>query len=428
MIDESDQHQDEGHPAFFLGIDWGGKEHALCLLDSSGKKLGECKVKHSAAGIEQAQNWLRKRVGSDLAVLGAAMETPHGALPETLLDAGARVYSINPKQSDRFRDRHTVAGSKDDRRDAFVLADALRTDGHCFRQLEARDSQLVLLRELTRKRISLDRTLHRSTNRVREALQRVWPELLTLSPGANEPWLWSLLERAPSPAQGRRLSVTTLTKVLRSHRIRRFSAHDLRTAVQQPLLPVAPGVSEAFATNIALELPVIRTLDAQVKHAERQIAAILRQLESAPPKEGCAHRDVTILSSLTGAGDVVAASILAEAPEALSRRDYHAIAALGGALPVTRQSGRQRLVVRRLACNPWLRDAFYYLANEHKKHDPISQELYLAARARGLRRGGALRIVICRVLRILMAMLASNTLYSPPTSPVSTGEKALAQP
>ena len=42
------------------------------------------------------------------------------------------MFSINPKQLDRFRDRYSPAGAKDDRRDAFVLADSLRTDPHCF--------------------------------------------------------------------------------------------------------------------------------------------------------------------------------------------------------------------------------------------------------------------------------------------------------
>ena len=45
------------------------------------------------------------------------------------------VYSINPKQLDRFRDRFTVAGAKDDSLDAYVLADSLRTDMPRFRKL-----------------------------------------------------------------------------------------------------------------------------------------------------------------------------------------------------------------------------------------------------------------------------------------------------
>jgi hypothetical protein len=41
-----------------------------------------------------------------------------------LVERGFQVYAINPKQLDRFRDRYSMSGAKDDRRDAFVLADS----------------------------------------------------------------------------------------------------------------------------------------------------------------------------------------------------------------------------------------------------------------------------------------------------------------
>jgi len=44
----------------------------------------------------------------------------------------ARDWDRIPKQLDRFRDRHSPAGAKDDGRDAFVLADSLRTDPSSF--------------------------------------------------------------------------------------------------------------------------------------------------------------------------------------------------------------------------------------------------------------------------------------------------------
>lgn len=53
---------------------------------------------------------------------------PRGAVVETLAEHGFAVFAINPKQLDRFRDRYSPAGAKDDSRDAFVLADSLRTD------------------------------------------------------------------------------------------------------------------------------------------------------------------------------------------------------------------------------------------------------------------------------------------------------------
>ncbi|MEO8181859.1 MAG: transposase [Deltaproteobacteria bacterium] len=60
------------------------------------------------------------------------------------------LFSIDPKQLDRFRDRHTLSGAKDDRRDAFVLADSLRTDMPAFRRARLGDPSWVQLRELSR--------------------------------------------------------------------------------------------------------------------------------------------------------------------------------------------------------------------------------------------------------------------------------------
>jgi Transposase len=72
----------------------------------------------------------RRRQPSEIHV---AIETPHGPIVEALLERGFSVYSINAKQLDRFRDRFTVSGAKDDSLDSYVLADSLRTNIPLFR-------------------------------------------------------------------------------------------------------------------------------------------------------------------------------------------------------------------------------------------------------------------------------------------------------
>src|SRR5947208_3693902 len=83
-------------------------------------------------------------------VIGVSIEMTQGPVVEALLERGFCVYGINPKQLDRFRDRFTVAGAKDDRRDAHVLADSLRTDRHAFRRLSTAEPVIVKLREWSR--------------------------------------------------------------------------------------------------------------------------------------------------------------------------------------------------------------------------------------------------------------------------------------
>ena len=91
-----------------------------------------------------------------LSICGAAnsvavgIEVPHGPVVDTLIDRGFVLHAINPKQLDRLRDRHSVAGAKDDRRDAYVLGDGVRTDRRLFRRLHVADPRLVELRAWSR--------------------------------------------------------------------------------------------------------------------------------------------------------------------------------------------------------------------------------------------------------------------------------------
>src|SRR3954471_22305686 len=107
-----------------------------------------------------------------------AIEVPHGPVVESLMERGFRVHSINPKQLDRFRDRFSPAGAKDDSRDAEVLGDALRTDPRCFRALQPLDPVVVELREGSRTAEDLKQERNRLGNRVRELLWRFYPQML----------------------------------------------------------------------------------------------------------------------------------------------------------------------------------------------------------------------------------------------------------
>ena len=108
-------------------------------MDREGNKIAERPVTHSGAGLQQFLVWLGEVVPVPPEQVAVALEMPAGAIIETLVEHNYRAFSLNPKQLDRFRDRHTVAGAKDDSRDAFVLADSLRTDQHCFHPVHLDD-------------------------------------------------------------------------------------------------------------------------------------------------------------------------------------------------------------------------------------------------------------------------------------------------
>ena len=134
---------------WFAGVDWGSEKHQACVLDAQGAVAGEREFSHSGAGLAGLCDWIVSIAG-DVSTVAVAIAVPHGPVVDVLLDRGFAVYSINPKQLDRLRDRFGVAGAKDDRRDARVCADGLRNDRHLFRRLQIADPRIVGLRDWSR--------------------------------------------------------------------------------------------------------------------------------------------------------------------------------------------------------------------------------------------------------------------------------------
>jgi transposase len=412
-------------PAWFVGFDWGSEKHRIALFDRAGNLIGRRDVAHSAAAYAELGDWLLRTTQASPAEIAVAIETTHGPVVDALIDRGFRVYAINPKQLDRFRDRYSVAGAKDDTRDADTLGRSLRTDPEAFRALSPDNPLIVQLREASRTAAELTRDLGRLTNQLRDLLWRYYPQMLALDDNLAAPWLLELWQHAPTPAKGARLHKETIARILKTHRIRRLDADQVRTVLREPPLPSAPGVTEAATGHIRLLLPRIRLLNSQIKAVHTEIDALCQQLAGpqtidpggepgeSVPGQSIEQRDVAILHSVPGVGRIVGATLLAEASEPLRRRDYHAIRTLAGQAPVTKRSGKSCFVQRRLACNKRLANAMYHWARVAVMCDPRSKQRYAALRARGCSHGRTLRSVADRLLKLLCTLLQRQVSFDP---------------
>jgi transposase len=378
--------------------------------------LGERAVAHGGLGIEELCDWLIARTGAAPEVIAVAIEVTHGPVVEALLERGFCVYGINPKQLDRFRDRFTVAGSKDDRRDARVLADSLRTDRHAFRRLSNDEPVIVQLREWSRMADDLQQERMRLASRMREQLWRYYPQMLEIADDLAADWFLDLWRRAPTPARAGRLRPTTIERFVRTYRLRRWQAPEVLRILKQKPLSVAPGVVEAASQHIGTLTARIRLVNQQLKAAHRKLDDLCAQLipsEEDKPGQQCPHRDVAILRSMPGIGRTILAVLLGEVWQPLRRRDYHALRTLSGVAPVTRRSGKTCVVVRRYARNKRLEHALYHWARVATQHDACSRQRYTALRRRGHSHGRALRTVADRLLSVACTLLEQQTLFDP---------------
>jgi transposase len=295
-----------------------------------------------------------------------------------------------------------------------VLADSLRTDGRAYRRIDNDHPDVIELREWSRMATDLTAEDVALCNQARQQLSRFYPQILELSGDTGEAFILALLEAAPTPAKAQRLRSAQIEKLLRDHKIRRWTSDEILAILRKPALVVAPGTTEAAVGHLRQLVARIRLVRRQLAECREKLDEILARL-GAEEAQGRKNepRDVEILLSLPGVGRIVAASLLAEASRPLRDRDYQALRTLSGIAPVTKRSGRTLVVEMRRACNLRLRDALHHAARNAGQTDDAWKTRCAALRARGQTHGRACRGVADALLRVALAMLRTRTLYDP---------------
>jgi transposase len=381
------------------GIDWARDDHAVAVVDDRGRLVARGTVEHSNAGLRTLLGLLAEHGATEVAI-----ERPDGPVIDALLEAGLTVVVISPNQVKNLRGRYGSAGNKDDRFDAFVLADTLRTDRARLRPLTPDDETTLALRRACRARKDL--VAHRVglANQLREHLQRVFPGAVGLFADIDSAISLTFLTRFDCQDRADWLSPRRMAAWLTSAgycgRVDPAVLHRRLTAA--PRGPVGDhGAAEAHITRALLA--VLTSLVEQIKTISTQIAEQL-----------ALHADAHIFTSLPRAGRVRAARLLAEIGDCRARFPTpESLACLAGVAPSTRQSGKIRAVGFRWACDKQLRDAVTDFAGDSRRANPWAADLYNRARARGHDHPHAVRILARAWLYIIWHCWQNNTAYNP---------------
>jgi transposase len=392
--------------SWFAAVDWGSEKHQVCVLNIRGAIIGEREFLHGGTGLTAMADWVWS-ITDQTGVVAIAIEAPHGPIVDVLLDRGFDVYSINPKQLDRLRDRFSVAGAKDDRRDALAAADGLRTDRHLFRRLQIADPRVIELREWSRLTEELQQERVRLGNRLHHQLWRYYPQMLKLTDDITADWILELWTRSPAPDKAKHLRKATIERLLKQFRIRRINAETVLDTLRQPAIKVAAGIAEAAGAHIRSLIVRLRVVKRELHDAEKKLDELCAGFDASQ------RDDVAILRSLPGIGRINLATLLAEASGPLSRRDYPALRTLTGVAPVTKRSGKMCIVTMRLAAHRRLRNAVYHWARVAVQRDPASGDRYAALRKRGCSHGRAIRGVADRLLNVACVLLERGTPFDP---------------
>jgi transposase len=385
----------------FAGIDWGGAKHAACVVDETGKILAHFDVGHDALGLAELVKQLSKYAKDT--PLQVSIERPSGLLVDTLVEAGFLVVPIHPNVVKASRSRYRAACSKDDRGDAYLLADVLRTDGHRLRALQPQSDELKALRALVRTRDDLVRERVAVANQLRALLESFWPGATQVFCEIDSPISLAFITRYPTP-----LSASTLTE----KRLARFLAQRAYPGRRSPkeLLERmrSAAIGAAGPLEAAAKGDVVRTLTAVLDALVDNIAKLSRRIEHDVAQLAVGK----IVMSFPRAGKISAAQIVSELGD---QRDRFAtsdqLAAEAGVAPVTRASGKQRSVVFRFACNHRLRTAITTFADNSRHESDWAALVYRKARQRGCDHPHAIRLLARAWLRVLWRAWITATPY-----------------
>lgn len=385
----------------FVGIDWAEESHAVCVMDEGGAVLEDRRVPANAEGLR----WVHEAVARHTAEPSeavVAIETDQGLFVNALQASGYQVFAINPLSVSRYRDRHTTSGQKSDPGDAKVLADLVRTDRQNHRLFVPNSKLVKALQIVTRahQRLIWERTTQ--TVRLRSTLREYYPGALQAFDDLHAPDVLELLEHAPTPEGGRRLSISKISAALRRsgrHNVEQKAAR-IQTALRGEQLEFAPVVADAYGQTIGSMIQVLKTLNHELQELEQRIAELYR-----------VHPEAKIYDSLPGLGEVLGPRVLAEFGDSPNRyADSRGRKSSSGMAPVTRTSGRATFVHRRVATNTWLSQACFDWGSRAIR-SPGVREYYLLLRTRNKSHNQAARAVANRLIGKLHICLERGIVY-----------------
>lgn len=394
----------------FIGDDWAEDHHDVEVQDEQGRVLRRARLSEGIAGMTGFGEIVGRFAGDDAepSDVVVCIETDRGPWVGALVAAGYRVFGVDPKQAARHREILASSGAKSDKGDAHALADMARTRAHQLREVAADSDVAQGLKVVTRAHQTLiwERTRHML--RLRAALREYFPAALE----AYKPLeltsraALTLLAKAPTPAAAAKLSTRQIVPALKGYRDKDGKATAIQQALCSEQLGQPDAVASAYAATVRSLVAILTTLNEEIATLEKEVKNHFGR-----------HPDAEIVLSQPGLGPILGARVLAEfgdAPDryasAKARKNY------AGTSPITRQSGKMRVVSARYVHNDRLLDALHGQASCALLHDDQVRAYYDQLRARDVGHNAALRQISNRLVGILHGCLNHGTAYDQATA------------
>jgi transposase len=387
----------------YVGIDWADQQHAVCAISLDGTKVKSHQMQQKPEAIARWVANLQEEYGAG--PIAVCLELSRGALVASLLQFEDIVlYPINPKQLSRFRDAMCPSGCKNDPGDAHLLAEFVRDHHPQLRPWRPDDAGTRALALCCESRRKLVNEKKRVLQRLQCLLKSYYPLALELLGDSLGTFLGQdFLIRWASLARLKRAHPNHLLKFFREHNCRSSAKNEQRIELIRGARPLTSdqaivGPSEMMAAALARQL---RQFDESIGEFDREIDKLM-----------VSHERAAVFRSLPGAGAALAPRLLVAMGSHLERyADAAQIQSYSGIAPITKQSGRSKVVQRRRACPRFLRQTFHEFADHARIFSQWSGAYYRMQRDRGKRHHAAVRALAFKWIRIIYRLWQTGERY-----------------
>ena len=389
---------------YYIGIDIAKNKHEVSIIDSSGKLLSESiSFSNTIKGFEKLIKYLSSyNVYSDNCIVGMEA-TGHYWLSiySYLVEYEFNTFVINPIQSEAFRKMY-IRKTKTDSKDSFVIAQVMRFGE--FSSSPLLDERMFELKNLTRYRFSLVDESSDWKRKLITLLDQVFPEYDKLFSDIFGVTSKNLLSKYPLPEDILSISTETLAELLAKCSNGRFGF--AKAEEIQNLALNTFGVKFAkrsFSFQIKQIINQISFLEEQLKFLEKEIEYLLNDINP-------------IITTITGIGSVLGASIIAEIGDISRFEKASQLVAYAGLDVSVKQSGEFNAINSTKLSkrgSPYLRRAIWLASTVAAFKDPALSVYYTNLRNRGKAHGTAMGAVARKLTNIIFAVLRDNKPYIP---------------
>lgn len=310
-----------------------GKSDYQAFKNLNVKYTGSRSIKHTKEGFDEIVNLVRemeKKLETEVCVVYEATGVYHRVLKKVLEDNNIKQFIINPLLSAKTRKNDSLRCPKTDKLDPKSIAKTYYS--HSLHNSHKQETIYHELRELSRYYEDILVHIRKDKVAFRAQLDIVFPGYDALYDDLYGPVALAVIEKYPHPEMLQKKKINTVSKVIQNKTCHRQAVSDTMADKAIEYSKTIYSGCDKDDIEVLILQRFIKKLKEDMAEAERTIGEMVKLAQELP--------DFSIIKSIPGIGDNLAARIIAELGDMTKFKKKNELVAFAGLDPRISESGK----------------------------------------------------------------------------------------